>query len=670
MSILNYLRNRRNGNLLSLQDQIELARRQEQTDAANRQSQGQFVSGLLKSGLGLTEGLYNINQAEKAKNLAQMNEANSIEAQYAAMEGERKAMGLDPMQQNVELPPQIVGNDPYPQRGPVSPVRPDPNQIPPSASEIAKNLPQTDRELALSGVRVAPKQPVRIINSPDALTRQEIPPPDSMPREQAYYRTIAPTGQTDARNTSIETPAQLAERQAKIKAMQQEVPAPDMTQVAPQPAPTPMPEQPVQKGAGELYNAAKREKEVADAAKTAESGNVPAAVRKYAKNFDEAAAEAGYNLAGFGDPRTKAKQIIAQTKSQMGEDYFARTMGIPADRADLLAEKRIAVEIHRNQAKAREDIIKDVKERVKLEEMKNGPSTKTAQLAKLGAEGLKFKEVELEDSIFKVLGGKYGKQFSEALAMPDPAQRAAALTAILKNPDIIPEPVLNDRETMLGYILNEGVNKGEDLFKNRKTKGSKDKPPPNIPASSIEQFSSAKAAAESVRKQLASPQELDSISAGLKAIKDVLGNQVGAVIDQVATRQIIDVAGEKAGPKGSPAYKKARETAAESLAKIASIRMNLSDFLKSTSGLAVTDAEYQRIWASAPNETDPPELFKAKTEAFIERVENLYNTRLKTFDEAGYETGGLLPMGGPRPQPMNPSGVPLNPTAPNPWDVP
>jgi hypothetical protein len=67
--------------------------------------------------------------------------------------------------------------------------------------------------------------------------------------------------------------------------------------------------------------------------------------------------------------------------------------------------------------------------------------------------------------------------------------------------------------------------------------------------------------------------------------------------------------------------------------------------LKATSGLAATDAEFQRIYASAPNDSDPPQVYYAKLNSFIQEIGNYHDRVLQYNKDSGRNTANIQPIG-------------------------
>lgn len=344
------------------------------------------------------------------------------------------------------------------------------------------------------------------------------------------------------------------------------------------------------------------------------------AVRKFASELDSNLAKVVSNPILGVDSSAAAKEIVskivagAQTDPNSLAGILSRFMGkAPSDRAirmaTLIAEKRI----NDRQISARKVALDEAITRTKLDEQRGGPAGSRGAAMKLYGENYsKFRDIEM-DATLNGLAGRIGPQLMQIAQIKDPSARAAEVDKLI-TVDSLPKGLqLITRDEIAGQLL-QNMNKTSNPFSST----GKPKDAPLISDSTLKQLAESRSILDSLNK--ATPSE----TAGLNKALSIAG---------------IDRAKFAAELTKSP----------EAAAADARIRRNVASYLRSTTGLASTDAEYARIWNSAPNESDAGGAYYAKLNDFINEVARYHDTILDTQTQSGRNPGQLSALG-PQPQ--------------------
>lgn len=351
-------------------------------------------------------------------------------------------------------------------------------------------------------------------------------------------------------------------------------------------------------------------------------------VRKYVSTLDENLEKAGVKAPGIikVDAAKVAEELVSEIVdgAQVQEDSLAgmlrRFLGQnPSPRAIKVAKLAAQKRIQDRQAKAREEMFVEAEKRTKLDEQRGvGGYGARGKSATSAADYAKYIELEAAAAVETIIG-KMGPQLMEVAKIEDPAARAQAVQKILTVDTMPPGLELNSRDKIVGRIISDINEFGEDFFKSRKTKEEKTKESPLISDKAVQELASTRQAYENL--SLADPSERAALNQALTVASTVAPDKVVEVVKQNISRD-------------------AKATAAD-----AKIRRNIAAYLKATSGLAATDSEYERIHASAPNENDRPDVYYSKLNDFLREIAAYHDRMLEYQTKSGRSPGGIAPIG-------------------------
>lgn len=379
-------------------------------------------------------------------------------------------------------------------------------------------------------------------------------------------------------------------------------------------------------GATEMY----REKVAAEAEARAPAPEKPvsAPVARYATTLDEELAKTVRLSPLLQVDAREAGDVIVDSiiAGQPVEDgsiagSIARFLGQrPSERAIRVARLAAARRVKERQVAERKSAYEEAVQRVRLAEQRGGATAGSrARAATSAADFAKYREMEQEGAVDAIVG-RYGDKLMAAARIDDPVERARAVSQILTI-DAIPTMELNTADEVRGRIIADMTEFGEDFFKARKTKAEKEKEVKPLEVQLVKELAGMRSSYTDLEKAAESASPV--INAAMAAASAT--GAVGRALSQLIGDRI------KADPKA--------------IAADAAIRRNIATYLKNTSGLAATDAEYARIWASAPNDTDPPDVYYAKLNDFLGQIARYHDTLLDTAEASGRSIGQLKRIG-------------------------